>query len=120
MAEEKKVGLSDMMDGTPRHNTTLIDVTQGKVEPVVENTKKVVTVVENTKKLVTAEPSTTLLDKDNMKEVNPFDILPPKKVESHTFEDDLMNKLDMAVEREKESITERINAITEKQKEEYE
>lgn len=110
MAEEKKVGLSDMMDGTPRHNTTLIDVTQGKVEPVVENTKKV----------VTAEPSTTLLDKDNMKEVNPFDILPPKKVETHTFEDDLMDKLDMAVEREKESITERINAITEKQREEYE
>lgn len=110
MAEEKKVGLSDMMDGTPRHNTTLIDVTQGKVEPVAENTKKV----------VTADPSTTLLDKDNMKEVNPFDILPPKKVETHTFEDDLMNKLDMAVEREKESITERINAITEKQREEYE
>ena len=110
MAEEKKVGLSDVMNGTPRHNTTLIDVTQGKVEPVVENTKKV----------VTADPSTTLLNKDNMKEVNPFDILPPKKVETHTFEDDLMNKLDMAVEREKESITERINAITEKQREEYE
>lgn len=119
MADEKKVGLSDMMDGTPRHNTTLIDVTQGKVEKPVEE-KEVESPVE-VKKTVTAESaSTEELNKENLKEVNPFDILPPKKVEKHTFEDELMGKLDMAVEREKESITERIDAITEKQREEFE
>ena len=118
MADKKKVGLSDMMDGTPRHNTTLIDVTQGKVEKPIEEKEE--TPVE-VKKTVTAESaSTEELNKENLKEVNPFDILPPKKVEKHTFEDELMGKLDMAVEREKESITERIDAITEKQREEFE
>ena len=118
MADEKKVGLSDMMDGTPRHNTTLIDVTQGKVEKPVEEKEEAPVEV---KKTVTAESaSIEELNKENLKEVNPFDILPPKKVEKHTFEDELMGKLDMAVEREKESITERIDAITEKQREEFE
>lgn len=118
MADEKKVGLSDMMDGTPRHNTTLIDVTQGKIEKPVEEVEAPVAEV---KKTISAESTATSeLNKENLKEVNPFDILPPKKVEKHTYEDELMSKLDMAVEREKESITERIDAITEKQREEFE
>lgn len=126
MADEKKIGLSDMMDSTPRHVTTLIDVTQGKVVDVIQgNVENPIEEKEETpvevKKTVTAESaSTEELNKENLKEVNPFDILPPKKVEKHTFEDELMGKLDMAVEREKESITERIDAITEKQREEFE
>ena len=119
MADEKKVGLSDMMDGTPRHNTTLIDVTQGKIEKPVEEVEEAP--VAEVKKTISAESTATSeLNKENLKEVNPFDILPPKKVEKHTYEDELMSKLDMAVEREKESITERIDAITEKQREEFE
>ena len=51
-----------------------------------------------------------------------FDIntLEKRKPEKSEFEKEIMDDLDKAVAREKESITERINAITEMQRKEFE
>lgn len=123
--EKNNVGLSDVMEGnTPRHNTTIIDVTKGKVEPEKENNEEVATnkteeaAPKKKKSVVAVTDENTTIDSETVQEVNPFDILPKKEVKVETYNDTLMNALDMAVDREKKSITKRIDALYDKMEEE--
>ena len=108
--------LDEIMTKEPRRSTP-IDLTKGKIE----NT----TSVEEDKTVEKAKPVKKVnavqsgpVDISSMEKVNEFDIL-PKSEPKKTYEDDLFSKLDEAVEREKASITKRIDDITEVQHKEF-
>lgn len=96
MSENKNVSLGDMMDRAPR--TSTIDLT-----------------VKPTKPAESAIPTPVSLD--NMERVDVASIL-PKKEEVSDAGDELFAELDAAVDKECQSITERMEAIREAQADE--
>ena len=101
MAENNRSGIS-------------FNITKGVPTNIPTNEDKVA-------KATIMNPGAAPINMDNMQKVNLEEILPrAKKEEPPTVEDEMMNMLDLAVEKEKASITERHNALFEKQREEYE
>lgn len=113
MSENNNVSLNEMMDKTPRSKSTnTVDLTQGVVEPQKDDNAK----VEEKHVKVSA----TQTGHVNMSEMAPIDTesILPKREQKNEAEENLFADLDAAVERECESITKRVEALTEAQEEE--
>ena len=113
MSENNNVSLNEMMDKTPRSKSTnTVDLTQGVVEPKKDENAK----VEEKHVKVSA----TQTGHVNMSEMAPIDTesILPKREQKNEAEENLFADLDAAVERECESITKRVEALTEAQEEE--
>lgn len=109
---EKNVSLNEMMDKTPRSKSAEpVDLTQGYVSPDKTEEKPLKKVAMP----VTAGP----LNSDSITTLDASDIL-PKRQKTNDMEESLFADLDAAVDRECESITERVEAIREAQREEVE
>lgn len=123
MADDKKISsLEDVMEKEPRHSTTLIDLTK-PMEEIPTNEVEGASIEEKESIMEANTIQTDHVDSEsfeNMETIDPLSILPERKVEATTYEDELFGALDMAVEKEKKSITERVNAITEVQRQEFE
>lgn len=114
MSENNNVSLDEMMDKTPRSKSAnSVDLTQGYIDPN-SNTGP-----ESEDKQVVVVPSESQgpVNMENMAPVDTSAIL-PKREKRNEAEDRLFAELDAAVDRECESITERVNAITAAQDEE--
>lgn len=110
---EKNVSLNEMMDKTPRSKSAnTVDLTQGVVEPQKDENAKV---EEKHVKVSTAQ--TGPVDMSEMAPINTESIL-PKREKKNEAEENLFADLDAAVDRECESITKRVEALTEAQEEE--
>lgn len=130
-SDEKKLdstNLDDLVGGNVRkHSPVTIDVTKG-VTPedqvptnIVEGKTESIPVESVTaKKEVKAAVDAGPMDKDNLQAINPYDILEHKKQDPSDDENSVWGDLDRAVEREKESITKRIEAVRDMQKKEIE
>lgn len=130
-SDEKKLdstNLDDLIGGNvKKHAPVTIDVTKG-VTPedqvptnIVEGKTESVPVESvTTKKEVKAAVDAGPMDKDNLQTINPYDILEHKKQDSNEEDGSVWGDLDKAVEREKESITKRIEAVRDMQKKEIE
>lgn len=130
-SDEKKLdstNLDDLVGGNVRkHSPVTIDVTKG-VTPedqvptnIVEGKTESIPVESvTTKKEVKAAVDAGPMDKDNLQAINPYDILEHKKQDPSDDENSVWGDLDRAVEREKESITKRIEAVRDMQKKEIE
>lgn len=106
---DKNVSLNDMMDKTPRTGSTApVDLTQGYIDPQKEAPTPV---------KVSATQSGPI-DMSTAQTFDPMTIL-PKREKPNEMEDNLFNDLDAAIDRECASITERVNAITVAQEQEY-
>lgn len=104
----------------------VIDTTQGKVErPAYGRTPDPTDLTTPMIEQVTARPTIqttpTRVDLSANETPKEFDInsLPKRPQEQSDLDKETMNKLEEAVEREKQSITERIDAITEMQHQEF-
>lgn len=131
--EKKKASanLDDLIDGNVKkeHKPVTIDVTKG-VTPedqiptnVIENKTEsipVESVTTKTKKEVKAAVDAGPMNKENLQAINPYDVLERKKSEPSDMESSVWGDLDKAVEKEKESITKRVEAIRDMQKQEIE
>lgn len=130
-SDEKKLdstNLDDLIGGNvKKHSPVTIDVTKG-VTPedqvptnIVEGKTESIPVESvTTKKEVKAAVDAGPMDKDNLQAINPYDILEHKKQDPSDDENSVWGDLDRAVEREKESITKRIEAVRDMQKKEIE
>lgn len=100
--EKKNVGLESITDNPVIHRTP-VDLTQGVVRDTSEDMPHNI-------------PAS--INKDSMETVHADDILPARE-QKNPLEEDIMAELDAAVDRECESITQRIDALTDKQEEEF-
>lgn len=120
--DKKNLSLEDVMEKESRHTPTLIDLTR-PMEEVSTNETEAASIEEKESIVEANVIQNGHVDSgafETMATVDPLSILPKKAEEASSFEDDLFSALDKAVEKEKESITERINAITEVQRQEFE
>lgn len=115
MMENNNMSLDDVMGKAPRTGFTSIDLTKSK--PVVESTEgeKSPEIKHN----VTAVQSGPV-DTDSIKPINIYDVVPKREPKQNPLEADMMSQLDAAVDREMESISERIGAVREAQMKEAE
>lgn len=108
--ENNNVSLNEMMDKTPRSKNS-IDLTNGVVNSSSEEN-------DNEKHVEVTPTQTGPVDMSEMAPIDASSIL-PKREPKNTADDDLFAELDVAIDRECESITERVKAVTEKQEEEF-
>lgn len=116
MLENKNetISLQEAMGAEPRKSVNTIDMTKGITPEMVEQAKAEARVIGNT------GDGIAVLDMSTMTTMDSYDILPKKEPEPIPFEDDIFAQLDMAVEKEKEKITERTEAVLEMQRKEFE
>lgn len=100
--EKKNVSLESITDN-PVVRKAPVDLTQGVVKDTPEDMPQNI-------------PAS--INKDSMETVRADDILPARE-QKNPLEDDIMAELDAAVDRECESITQRIGDLTDKQEEEF-
>ncbi len=104
--------LDELMNQKKESHPISFDLTKGrKIENAPTNEKEETPAPELKKKAVVINNGHV-----NLKDMQPIkstDILPPRKEPTTPFEDDIYAQLDAAVEREKKSIDERIDAVLE-------
>ena len=122
---ENNVTLDDLgnTNRPRRRNTISIDLTpSGNMAAKADKAEDVEKASKKVEKLTPVNVGH--VDMSSLEDMDIDAVLPrrnaEKVAESTKKEDDLMDQLDKAVAREKESITERINAITEQQRKELE
>lgn len=134
MAKKETTNLDDLVD-VKRHQPVVLDATKGvipedeipsnivteKTESIpVQNITEVAKAAKTEKKKeVKVADSDGPMDKENLQAINPYDILQHKQTQA-PIESTVWGDLDKAVEREKESITQRIEAVREMQEKEKE
>ena len=132
MAKKETTNLDDLVD-VKRHQPVVLDATRGvipedeipsnivteKTESIpVQNVTEVAKAAKTEKKKeVKAADNAGPMDKENLQAINPYDILQHKQTQA-PIESTVWGDLDKAVEREKESITQRIEAVREMQEKE--
>ena len=105
------VNLNDMMDGTPRRSTTIIDLTNGDGGNVSS---------ESTNGAKAIPVSSGPIDKDTIVPLDVNSILPKREPTPNPMENSMMAELDAAIDRECASISDRMDAIIQAQNEEIE
>lgn len=120
MAEKKNViNLEEAMGKKPRESSGGVSIDLTKPMDTIPTNEPEVQAEETIKKAETVEIGHIDSESfENMESIKPTDILPNRKPKP-TMEDDLFGALDAAVDRECEKITERVDAITAVQKEEF-
>lgn len=127
MANNNNMSLDEMMPSgkKPRTGGVSIDLTQGKPktiatndpdEQVIPEVKSVGKAKATPKKAVAVQSGP--VDFSQMQPIDVHDVLPKRDPEPNPVEVGLWSDLDAAIEREKKSIDERIDAVLDKQDEE--
>lgn len=116
--KNNNIPLNEMMEKTPRSGISM-DLTKGPLTTIPTNEENEAPVTPINKPVV-APVHVGPVNMDNMSAMDINSILPKREKEVNPMESDLFDKLDAAVDRERESISKRVNAVTEAQRAEIE
>lgn len=116
--KNNNIPLNEMMEKTPRSGISM-DLTKGPLTTIPTNEENEAPVTPINKPVV-APVHVGPVNMDNMSAMDINSILPKREKEVNPMESDLFDKLDAAVDRERGSITKRVNAVTEAQRAEIE
>lgn len=110
----ENMNLNDLMGGKQRHGSTTVDLTSGQAVVKRQENEESIVVEPTPMKPVQTGP----VDVNNLRSVDINSILPKRKQEADPVSAQIMNDLDMAIDRECEKITEFHKELAAKQDEE--